>query len=438
MKATAVILSWKRQHNLPVIIKNLLEQEFIDEIIVVDNSKGENRKTLARYEAAKRARNDLIYFQDDDCIVHGIKTLYEAFLSHPEAIAHGATPELMRVEHKNHHSSAHMAMAGWGSFFKKEWIDFSPYTDVYGEDDCLIREADRIFSMLLNRKHTTELINIEHLRGFDGAESMASESGHNDFKKLAMERCEKILGLHKFGAVVNVMREKDLLPGCLSLLDRLDNVVCVFSSVSYSGKPVKDDGSINIARDHGAHIIETDTANQAIMRNEALEYLQNQGIDYAFIIDTDEWYPRKTMGNILAYIEETQLDAYKIKLTHMFRKPNWSVPTRIDGGSIMCMKTNMRFPEDERRNLKTSQHLIPESVGPVYHFSYVRSPDKIKEKIENFSHSHEVVDGWFEGVFLPCTIESKKVHPTNPSAWPEIVEVELSDDVSALMPEHLW
>ena len=97
-KATAVLLNYERPENLPKIIMSLPLQEFINEVIIWDNSgdklelmkqygsefsrlshsvdwitiKGskENLFTAARFEAAKMAKNEIIVTQDDDVIVN--------------------------------------------------------------------------------------------------------------------------------------------------------------------------------------------------------------------------------------------------------------------------------------------------------------------------------------------------------------------------------
>ena len=77
-KISAILLNWKRSENIPIIISHLLRYKFIDEIIIADNSKGENLKVYARYLAAQRAKNELIYFQDDDCLID-VEKVYNAY-----------------------------------------------------------------------------------------------------------------------------------------------------------------------------------------------------------------------------------------------------------------------------------------------------------------------------------------------------------------------
>ena len=192
---TACLLNWKRPHNMGRIVEHLLNQPFINEIIIHDNSKGVNIKTYGRYVSAQRASNSTIYVQDDDCIVRDIKSLYEAYNGlQSSKIVTGGTPGYLEILAKNKYKNRQMAMAGWGMFFEKDWIDFSLYTKMYGKDDCFYREADRIFTLLHGGYHTVLDGDIEHLEGYLGLEAMSSQPDHIKYKEKAIERCLRLVG----------------------------------------------------------------------------------------------------------------------------------------------------------------------------------------------------------------------------------------------------
>ena len=86
---TACLITYKRPKNLSKIVEHLLKYEFIDEIIIQDNDKRENLRCYGRYTSAIKAKNDIIYTQDDDCIVYNLEEIYEKFIEDPERISHG-------------------------------------------------------------------------------------------------------------------------------------------------------------------------------------------------------------------------------------------------------------------------------------------------------------------------------------------------------------
>lgn len=188
---TAVLLTWKRQDNIPLIIADLLRYPFISEIIIRDNSKCKNIKCYARYTTAKKAKNDIIYTQDDDCIVHNIQGIYDKFMEDPTKIAYSG---IEGYENKiETYGEQQLALLGWGSMFHKSWISvLDRYIEFYGKDDCLFREADRIFTLLQNKHHNFVPGGITHLKGKDDLDALCQQSDHITSKKLAIERCLKI------------------------------------------------------------------------------------------------------------------------------------------------------------------------------------------------------------------------------------------------------
>ncbi|GAI09686.1 unnamed protein product, partial [marine sediment metagenome] len=78
-KVSAVLLSWERPEELRDIEAYLNKINFIDEIIIWKNIPRDNKMIYGRYLATKRAKNDVIYTQDDDHIVENIAEIYATF-----------------------------------------------------------------------------------------------------------------------------------------------------------------------------------------------------------------------------------------------------------------------------------------------------------------------------------------------------------------------
>ena len=189
MKVTACLITWKRQYNLPKIIKSLSRWDFIDEIMITDHSKSENIMSYGRYKLAERARNNIVYFQDDDCVINNLDDVYNKFIEDPSRICHSGTQNYANTINNNIYYDSQMAVAGWGSFCQKRWISIlDKYINKYGKDYCFLRETDRIFSLLRNQKHNFVLGDIQHLRGKDDEFAMSIQKDHIKYKKLAIQR----------------------------------------------------------------------------------------------------------------------------------------------------------------------------------------------------------------------------------------------------------
>lgn len=143
-KVTACLLNYKRPDELREIEKHLRSFPFIDEVLIWDNSGKKNVINYGRYLAAKAARNEIIYTQDDDCIIENVASLYSTFVAlNGEKMVNGMKPE---------RASAYRgkdSIVGWGAFFRREWASvLNKYIAKWGEDYIFHRETDRIFTVL--------------------------------------------------------------------------------------------------------------------------------------------------------------------------------------------------------------------------------------------------------------------------------------------------
>ena len=189
MNVSACLITWKRQQNLGLIIPQLLHCPFIDEIIIQDNSKGENLINYGRYVSALKAKNDIVYTQDDDCVVTNIADAYEKFIEDPTRISHCGTDYYEKDIPNNIHGDTQMTLMGWGAFFDRRWIPvLDKYIEKYGKDYCFYRETDRIFSILLGKHSQFTDGLIMELPDAHNEDALSNQKDHLEYKQLAIER----------------------------------------------------------------------------------------------------------------------------------------------------------------------------------------------------------------------------------------------------------
>lgn len=213
IEVTAVLLNWKRPDNLrDVIIPSLLEHDFIREIRICDNA-GDFRCDLprtficmpkyphanlgpyGRYVTARKCSTDLIFTQDDDFRVDNVEAIYHEALARPDDITLCMDKGHVAYGKKHYQfGDAEMGLVGWGAMFRKKHLEvFRNYTERYGWDDLLLSKADRIFTMLQNRKHNILLAKGKMLPGSTGHESMYRQPDHQRLIREAQTRCQCIL-----------------------------------------------------------------------------------------------------------------------------------------------------------------------------------------------------------------------------------------------------
>jgi len=188
-KVSAVLLNYARPYHIAPIVRSLDQHEFIDEILIWDNSDDgldlasmsgtradllyfsgdENVGTLGRWYAASHARNETIYTQDDDVIVNQVPQLLERFEAHRAKIVAGLAPRHLDLE--VHQKKAPWLAIGWGSIHLKSWFDcIASWIELYGVDELLKSKFDRIYTTIFG-EHDPILGDFERLRGPDGRDS---------------------------------------------------------------------------------------------------------------------------------------------------------------------------------------------------------------------------------------------------------------------------
>jgi hypothetical protein len=148
----------------PIDPRILEALEGFGEIIVGDGAFG----PYARYEAVAKAKFDIIYTQDDDCLVD-IDALLELWDGN---FLTNVRPERSEPCFDN------STLTGWGSLYRKELVQpaLDRYIRKYGMDDLYRREADRIFSGL--NKHILVCVKVDNLPNATGVDRLTDRPDH--------------------------------------------------------------------------------------------------------------------------------------------------------------------------------------------------------------------------------------------------------------------
>ncbi len=135
-----------------------------------------------RYELAAKAKNDLIYVQDDDCIVD----VWELLSFYNGRITNFITPQ-----HKKYYEGMGITLVGWGTFFQRRMVDFAPYLEKYPIDDVFLTQTDRVFTYL-NQPHNSIITDVKHLSTAVGPGRMSTSPGHWEYLAEIRERLYNI------------------------------------------------------------------------------------------------------------------------------------------------------------------------------------------------------------------------------------------------------
>lgn len=120
-----------------------------------------------RYESVKVAKHDLIFTQDDDCIVDVAELLRQY---------QGGVLCNMPAR-KRHEYPDGIALVGWGALFPRSAVEvFERYFWLYKPDALFLREADRVFTGL----QPVQLCDVQftHLPKAHGRDRMGAQPDH--------------------------------------------------------------------------------------------------------------------------------------------------------------------------------------------------------------------------------------------------------------------
>lgn len=172
-KISCVLITKEREY--PKLVLERLALGFFDEIII----KTENKDIYERYfSAMKVAKNEIIYVQDDDCLVN-----YQKLFKHYD----GRITNTMTLPFQQKYEQMGCTLVGWGCYFPKSMLSvFDKYVEKYGVDKHLYREADRIFTYL-NKPFNTIIMPHEDLP--QGMDRMSFEPEHFTSADEALEKC---------------------------------------------------------------------------------------------------------------------------------------------------------------------------------------------------------------------------------------------------------
>lgn len=149
-----------------------------DEIVIRRGHGG----VRERWEAALKAKHDVIYVQDDDCIVDfaGVVAAYD-----PEVVTCN-----MLTSHRSDYPDG-IALVGWGAVFHRKKVEvLNRYGRAVGLDELFNREADRVFTGL----NALKLIDlgVTHLPQAHGADRMGREARHAEDLAEIRRRIQKV------------------------------------------------------------------------------------------------------------------------------------------------------------------------------------------------------------------------------------------------------
>lgn len=270
----------------------------------------------------------------------------------------------------------------------------------------------------------------------------------------------------KIAAVFCVYNEEEYLSCAVrSVLEAVDRVILCLGTAPYTAyrtNPVEAfpaDGTEAIVEDlarqfpQKIEVIKNPWPSQMEHRAAGLHRCLELGMDYHFLVDGDEVYRQDHLDRIKqTLLQHPEAGTFIIKCHTFWRSFRYRIPpeiltwrprrifklTRVRKVlGLPLFPHRLRFKGINDMNSLGSIHEFLPQEAVFYHFSYARSPARMREKLATFPHAQEILGGWYEKVWLPWPDQRQmqNIHPTDPPKFPQAVLQPL-DDLPEILREH--
>ena len=240
----------------------------------------------------------------------------------------------------------------------------------------------------------------------------------------------------RVASIIPCLNETDYLGAVLTSLHTagISRNLVVCNKVGYRGTAQEQGATRDVAGHYLGEYIEGDFGNEARTRNAFLQALQNEGYDYALIVDADEIHDPCQLQALLSEVDKIPGKVPAFRTSNMltyYKYPSYQImpPERL--APVIMLRTDVRFVSVREIGLGISTMVLKDYS--LYHFSYARPDAKIREKIDNFEHKDEVVGGWFESKFVSWSPEMRNLHPTIPEAYAQAIFQPPPEDIRKIL-----
>jgi glycosyltransferase involved in cell wall biosynthesis len=190
--------------------------------------------------------------------------------------------------------------------------------------------------------------------------------------------------------------------------------VVLVSAKPWFGASGRDDGTAELARREGVEVYVQPWESEAAQRNWGLAHLMD--FDYVLIVDADELYSRRGIETMIASIRRLREPYFRIREMRTYWKTTDYICAPLEGWEAPVIAVDpkrIRFYKQRQVEDIMGSPLPTASTLPatLHHMSWVKSNEKIREKIGSFSHAEHIRPSWYENVWLQWTPDMRDIAP---------------------------
>lgn len=235
------------------------------------------------------------------------------------------------------------------------------------------------------------------------------------------------------GACICVHDDTTYLAATIRALAGTPVHVCV-SRVNWKGEEGDWRLAERISLEEGASVMLGDFACEESHREAAYDWMRSLGYGYCLTIDSDEIVEPDLLDALLRIAEANLADRVYVEWDTYWKSPEFVIRPRER--FTPCVLINLQSTTYIRvREFAGGRELLLNAThGIIHHFSYSGPDERIFPKVTTWSHRDEVIDGWWDQVWLAwdsnCML--RNLHPTHPSAYDRAEPADQSGWLRAL------
>lgn len=227
-------------------------------------------------------------------------------------------------------------------------------------------------------------------------------------------------------------RERNrIIPAIKQYEGIIDKVVLACSTKPWKGNLTPDD-TASLAKKTFAEVYEGDWPTEAEQRNFCMEKLSD--CDWVIIAPPDRFFTKETLYAMRNFLEKAEKRPYGMyTLTYWKDFDTVIVPnSTLNEAVVPSVDKNgvpFRFKYANISGGSIDNPIIP---GIAHHISWVKTDEEIKTKITSYTHADEILEGWYENVWLKWNDGMTDFAPTTPHDYKSVLKHPLPMEIRNL------
>lgn len=222
------------------------------------------------------------------------------------------------------------------------------------------------------------------------------------------------------------------LPATIRSWKSAGPIYVFISRLAWNGEVGDWDRCATVAETEGAIVVLGDWPDEDLHRREAHDYIRNLGQDFVFTPDGDEVVEQSLLESLVALAEARVAERIYVHMDTYWKSSEYVIRPRENLAPIIAVNLAEAKHVHIRDFIGGRALVLGAEHGVLHHLSYAGPNERIQKKIRTWGHRDEVVNGWYERVWLGWDTNRlmRNLHPTHPAAYgcterihvPEILE----------------